>query len=47
MLSPAEIATIWAEIKRLEEARKDCTDKGIREWIDAAIEKQKEKLAAP
>jgi hypothetical protein len=45
MLSPEEIATIWAEIKRLEKARKDCYDSGLRKWIDAAIEKQKEKLA--
>ena len=46
MLSPAEIATVRAEIERLEEARKDCTDSGLRKWIEAAIEKQKEKLAS-
>jgi hypothetical protein len=37
MLSPTEIATIWAELKRLEKARKDCTDSGLRKWIDAEI----------
>jgi hypothetical protein len=46
MLSPAEIAMIRAEIGRLEKARKDCTDSGLRKWIEAAIEKQKEKLAS-
>ena len=46
MLSPTEIATIWAELKRLEKARKDCTDSGLRKWIDAEIEKQKQHLAS-
>jgi hypothetical protein len=45
MLSPGEIATIKAEIKRLEEARKDCRDGGIRKQIDVWIEEQKKKLA--
>jgi hypothetical protein len=30
-LSPAEIAQIRAEIKRLEEARDECNDGGIRQ----------------
>ena len=46
MLSPAEIAMIRAENGRLEKARNDCTDSGLRKWIEAAIEKQKEKLAS-
>jgi hypothetical protein len=46
MLSPGEIAIIKAEIKRLEEARKDCTDGGIRQQIDVWIEEQKKKLAS-
>jgi hypothetical protein len=44
MLSPAEIATVQAEIERLEKARKDCTDSGLRKWIEAEIEKQKQKF---
>ena len=46
MLSPTEIATIRAELQRLENARRDCTDTGLRKWIGAEIEKQKEKLAS-
>jgi hypothetical protein len=46
ILSPGEIATIKAEIKRLEQARKDCTDGGIRRQIDVWIEDQKKKLAS-
>jgi len=46
MLSPAEIATIRAELERLEKARKDWTDSGLRKWIEGAIEKQKQKLAS-
>ncbi len=46
MLSPTEIATIRAEIDRLEKARKDCTDSGLRKWIEAVIEKQKQQLAS-
>jgi hypothetical protein len=38
MLLPGEIAIIEAEIKRLEEARKDCRDRGIQEQIDVWIE---------
>jgi len=43
-LSP--IPTIRAELERLENARKDCTDSGLRKWIESAIEKQKQKLAS-
>jgi len=46
MLSPAEIATVRDEIERLEKAHKDCTDSGLRRWIEAEIEKQKQKLAS-
>jgi len=46
MLSPTEIATIRAELQRLENARRDCTDTGLRKWIEAEIEKQKQKLAS-
>jgi len=46
MLSPTEIATIRAELERLEKARKDCTDGGLRKWIEAVIEKQKQQLAS-
>ena len=46
MLSPAEIATIRADLERLEKARKDWTDSGLRKWIEGAIEKQKQKLAS-
>jgi hypothetical protein len=42
----AEIAMIQAEIERLEKVRKDCTDSGLGKWIEAEIEKQKEKLAS-
>jgi hypothetical protein len=37
---------IQAEIERLEKVRKDCTDSGLGKWIEAEIEKQKEKLAS-
>jgi hypothetical protein len=30
----------------LEKARKDCTDSGLRKWIEAVIEKQKQQLAS-
>jgi hypothetical protein len=46
MLSPAEISMVRAEIERLEKACKDCTDSGLRKWIEGAIEKQKDKLAS-
>jgi len=44
MLSPGEIARIRAEIERLEKARENCDDGGIRERIDAWIKEQKQKL---
>jgi len=44
MLSPREIAQIRAEIKRLEKARDECTDGGIRKRIEAWIEADKKKL---
>jgi len=37
MLSPREIATIRAEIKRLERAREECNDGGIQKRIDAGL----------
>lgn len=46
MLSPGEIAQIKAEIERLEELRKICTDNGIRERIEAWIRAEKKKLDA-
>jgi hypothetical protein len=45
MLSPREIARIRDEIKRLEEARENCNDGGIRKRIEAWIKEQKQKLA--
>jgi hypothetical protein len=41
-----EIAMIRAELERLEKALKNCADSGLRKWIEAAIEKQKKKLAS-
>lgn len=46
MLKPEEVAVIKAEIDRLEKALKDCSDSSLRKWIEAAIEKQKQKLAS-
>jgi hypothetical protein len=46
MLSPTEIATIRTELERLEKARRDCTDSGLRKWIESVIEKQKQQLAS-
>ena len=46
MLTPKDVAIIKAEIDRLEKARKDCSDSGLTKWIEAAIEKQKRKLAS-
>jgi len=43
MLKPEEVAAINAEIDRLERALKDCSDSGLRKWIEAAIEKQRQK----
>ena len=44
MLTPGERAQIKAEIERLEKARKECADGGIRKRIDFWIEEQKKKL---
>jgi hypothetical protein len=44
MLSPEEIAIIKAEIARLEKARKECRDSGIRKQIDIWIEELKKRL---
>jgi hypothetical protein len=45
MLSREQIATIKAEIQRLEEARNLSTDSGIQKQIDVWIEQQKKKLS--
>jgi len=44
MRSREEVVKIRAEIERLEQARKRCTDSGIQEQIDVWIEEQKKKL---
>jgi hypothetical protein len=44
MLSPGEIASIKDEIKRVEEARENCNDGGVRKRIEAWIKEQKQKL---
>jgi len=41
MLSAGDIARIKAEIERLEKLRTECTDKGIRERIEAGSEQRK------
>jgi hypothetical protein len=46
MLSAEETAKIKAEIERLEKARRECTDGGIRKLIEAWIEEQRKKLAS-
>jgi hypothetical protein len=46
MLSRGDVATIRAEIERLEKALKECTDGGIRNRIKAWIEEEKRKLIA-
>jgi|HubBroStandDraft_1064217.scaffolds.fasta_scaffold221196_2 hypothetical protein len=46
-LSPEQIATIKAEIKRLEEDHNVCTDQGLQKVIDARIAEYKKKLAIP
>jgi len=46
MLTPREVAIIKAEIDRLEKARKDCSDSGLKRWIETEIEKQKKKLVS-
>jgi hypothetical protein len=44
MLSPGDIASIKAEIKRLEKARRECNDSGIQKQIEAWIEELKKRL---
>jgi hypothetical protein len=44
MVSAARIATIQAEISKLEKARKDCMDGGIQKQIDVWIEEQRTRL---
>lgn len=44
MLSPEEIAQIKEEIERLEKLREICTDRSIRERIEAWIKAEKKKL---
>ncbi len=46
MLSPAEMAKIKADIERLEKARDECIDTGIRKLIEAWIEEQKQKVVS-
>jgi hypothetical protein len=46
MLSPGDLAIIKAEIERLQKARLECRDSGIREKIDVWIEEEKKKLAS-
>jgi hypothetical protein len=49
MLSPAHRANLrrsGLKLERLEKARKDCTHSGLRKWIEAVIEKQKQQLAS-
>jgi hypothetical protein len=46
MLSRGDVATIRAEIERLEKALKGCTDGGIRDRIERWIEEEKKKLLA-
>ena len=45
-MEATEIATIRAELERLERALKNCADSGLRKWIEGAIEKQKQNLAS-
>ncbi len=44
MLPQEEVEKIRAEIERLENARKVCTDSGIQKLIDFWIEEQKRML---
>jgi hypothetical protein len=46
MLSRGDVASIRAEIERLEKALNKCTDGGIRERIKVWIEEEKKKLMA-
>jgi hypothetical protein len=44
MLLRGDVATIRAEIERLENALKECTDSGIRKQIEVWIDDDKRKL---
>jgi hypothetical protein len=44
MLSREELAKIRADIAKLEKARDNCADTGIRSLIEAWIEAEKKKL---
>jgi len=44
MLSRGEVATVRAEIERLEKALRECTDSGIRKRIEVWIDDNKKKL---
>ena len=46
MLSQGEVAIIRAEIERLENALKECSDGGIKDRIKRWIEEEKKKLLA-
>ena len=46
LLLPGEIAHIKAEVKRLEDARKECHDGGIQKRIDIWIEELQKKLVS-
>jgi hypothetical protein len=45
VLSSADIARIKEDIAKLEKARDNCADTGIRSLIEAWIEAEKKKLA--
>ncbi len=45
MLLPGEIEKIRADVERLENARDEGADTGIRKLIEAWIEEPKQKLA--
>jgi hypothetical protein len=46
MLPPGEMEKIRAAMERLEKARDECADSGIRTLIEAWIHEQKQKLAS-
>jgi hypothetical protein len=44
MLPPGDVALLKSEIARLEKARRDCFDSGIRKVIEARIDDNRKKL---
>ena len=46
MLSGGEVATIRANIERLEKALEECTDSGIRKQVEVWIADNKKKLCS-